>query len=79
MVEDEERADPEEPIKFQDKDPEPGDYVFVEYAGKDKKRHYISLITQPNNDEEGDYEVKFVHKSSKHVKSCYFVEPNTGH
>ena len=76
VVEDEERANPEEPIKFQDKDPEPGDYILVEYAGKDKKRHYIGLITQPK-DEEGDFEVKFLRKSTKHVKSCCFVEPYT--
>ncbi|KAK2158660.1 hypothetical protein LSH36_166g06012 [Paralvinella palmiformis] len=29
VVEDEERTNPEEPIKFQDNDPEPGDYVLV--------------------------------------------------
>ena len=28
---------PEEAIQFQDKEPEPGDYVLVEYAGKDKE------------------------------------------
>ncbi|KAK2159065.1 hypothetical protein LSH36_159g04014 [Paralvinella palmiformis] len=56
VVEDEERTNPEEPIKFQDKDPQPGDYVLVEYAGKDKKCHYIGLITQAK-DEEGDFEV----------------------
>lgn len=45
VVEHDERENPEEPIKFQDKDPEPGDYVLVEYEGKSKKRHYIGLIT----------------------------------
>ena len=67
---------PEEAIQFQDKEPEPGDYVLVEYAGKDKKRHYIGLITQPK-DGEDDFEVKFLRKSAKHVLSCCFVEPYT--
>ena len=68
VVEDEER--------FQNKIPEPGDYVLVEYEGKYKKRHYIGVITQPK-DEEGDFEVKFLRKSAKHVMSCCFVEPYT--
>ena len=76
VVEDEERVDLEEPIKFQNRHPEPGDYVLVEYAGKEKKRHYIRLITQAK-DEEGDFEVKFLRKSAKHVMSCCFVEPYT--
>ena len=39
VVEDEEKINPEEPNKFQDIHLEPGDYVLVEYAGTDKKRH----------------------------------------
>ena len=51
---------PEEAIiQFQDKEPEPGDYVLVEYAGKDKERDYIGFITQPK-DEEDDFEVSSV-------------------
>ena len=73
VVEDGERTNSEEPIKFQDKDPEPRDYILVKYAGKDKKRHYIGFITSPKG-EEGDFEVKFLCKSAKHVMTCCFVE-----
>jgi len=47
----------------------------VEYAGKDKKCHYIGLITQPK-DEEDDFQVEFLRKSAKHVMFCCFVEPD---
>ena len=58
---------PEEAIQFQDKEPEPGDYVLVEYAGKDKKRHCIGLITRPK-DGEDDFEVNF----SANRQSMYY-------
>jgi len=45
VVEDGERTNSEEPIKFQNKDPDRMDYVLVESAGKDRKRHYIGFIT----------------------------------
>ena len=51
MVEDEDRINPEKPIKFQDIYLEPGYYVLVEYAGTDKKRQYIGLITEAKYDE----------------------------
>ncbi|KAK2168213.1 hypothetical protein LSH36_19g05008 [Paralvinella palmiformis] len=67
LAEDEGRTNPEEPIKFQNNlDPEPGVYVQVEYAGKDKKRHYIGLTVHPK-DVEGDFEVKFLLKLAKHI------------
>lgn len=59
---------------LQPKDPEPGDYVVVEYARKRSKVHYIGIIVQCKDDE-GDYEIKFLKKSTKHTKSLAFVEP----
>ena len=72
VVEDEDRTNPEKPIKFQDIYLEPGYYVLVEYAGTDKKRQYIGLITEAKYDV-GDIEVTFLRKSAKHLMSCCFV------
>ena len=45
-----EAVEAEDLVTFQERDPEPGDYVLVEYEGKGKKSHYVGFITQPKDD-----------------------------
>ena len=70
---DEETDDQGLSLLFQEKDPEVGDYVLVEYVRK-RKVHYVGIVTQ-TNDDEGDYEIQFLKKSTKHTKILAFVEP----
>ncbi|XP_064606151.1 uncharacterized protein LOC135471033 [Liolophura sinensis] len=61
-------------IVFQEKDPDPGDYVLVKYARKSRVVHYIGVIKQPK-DRDGDYEVQFLRRSTRHTTAFAFVEP----
>ena len=69
---DEELEDPSVPL--QEKDPEPGDFVLVVFARKNSIVHYIVII-KADKDEDGDYEVQFLRRSTRHKMSYAFVEP----
>lgn len=71
-----EETESQNAVRFVDKTAQPGDYVLVEYLIRGKKHHYVGVVTQPKDDD-GDFEVKFLRKSTKHVLSCCFVEPTT--
>ena len=68
----EEREDPR--IPFQEKDSEPGDYVKVAFARKNSVVHHVGII-RAAKDEDEDYEINFLCKSSRYKMSYAFVEP----
>ena len=67
----EEREDPR--IPFQEKDPEPGDYVIVAFARKNSVVPHVGII-RAAKDEDGNYEIHFLCKSLRYKMSYAFVE-----